>query len=102
MIIDQLESKIKTLPYDKIVPFSYIDIKGVTVDTRRQYLHRLHNRGLISIVDRGYFKRIKHFNEYLFVYGSLKKGFDNHRLLSKSTMAQVPGDADAIITQGCR
>ena len=41
MIIDQLESKIKTLPYDKIVPFSYIDIKDVTVDTRRQYLHRL-------------------------------------------------------------
>ena len=85
MIIEQLESKIKALPYDKVIPFSYIDIESISVDTRRQYLHRLHDRGLISIVDRGHFRRIKHFNEYLFVYGSLKKGFDNHRLLSKST-----------------
>jgi gamma-glutamylcyclotransferase (GGCT)/AIG2-like uncharacterized protein YtfP len=84
--MQQLESKIKALPYDKVFPFSYIDIKGLSVDTRRQYLHRLHDRGFISIVDRGYFKKIKHFNEYLFVYGSLKKGFDNHSLLSKSTI----------------
>ena len=85
MIIEQLESKIKALPYDKVIPFSCIDIEGISIDTRRQYLHRLHDRGLISIVDGGHFRRIKHFNEYLFVYGSLKKGFDNHRLLSKST-----------------
>ena len=45
MIIDQLESKIKTLPYDKVVPFSYIDIKYVTVDTRRQYLHIINVTG---------------------------------------------------------
>lgn len=82
-IIDELESKIKTLPIDKIVPFSYLDLKDVSTDTRRKYLHRLHERGVISIVDRGFFKRIKPFNEYLFVYGSLKKGFDNHRLLDK-------------------
>ncbi len=82
-IIDELESKIKTLPIDKIVPFSYLDLKDVSTDTRRKYLHRLHERGVISIVDRGFFKRIKPFNEYLFVYGSLKKGFDNHILLDK-------------------
>lgn len=82
-IIDELESKIKTLPIDKIVPFSYLDLKDVSTDTRRKYLHRLHERGVISIVDRGFFKRIKPFNEYLFVYGSLKKGFDNHGLLDK-------------------
>lgn len=82
-IIDELESKIKTLPIDKVVPFSYLDLKEISTDTRRKYLHRLHERGVISIVDRGFFKRIKPFNEYLFVYGSLKKGFDNHRLLDK-------------------
>lgn len=27
MIIEQLESKIKALPYDKVIPFSYIDIE---------------------------------------------------------------------------
>ena len=42
------------------------------------------NRGFISIVDRGHFKRIKHFNEYLFVYGSLKKTYWNNILLIDS------------------
>ena len=51
MIIEQLESKIKALPYDKVIPFSYIDIESISIDTRRQYLHRLHDRGLISIND---------------------------------------------------
>ena len=60
MIIERLESKIKALPYDKVIPFSYIDIEGISIDTRRQYLHRLHDRGLISIVDGGHFRRIKH------------------------------------------
>jgi len=35
------------------------------------------------ITGRGEFKRIEPFSEMLFVYGSLKKGFDNHHLLSK-------------------
>jgi len=40
---------------------------------------------MISIVKRGYFKKIEPFHEFLFVYGSLKKGFDNHKFLEKST-----------------
>lgn len=32
---------------------------------------------------RSCFAKIEPFNEYLFVYGSLKKGFDNHKLLEK-------------------
>jgi len=82
-IMDKIESKIAVLPIDEVVPFSYIKLKDVSKDTIRKYLHRLHNRGLISIEKRGYFKKIKPFNEFLFVYGSLKKGFDNHKLLDK-------------------
>jgi gamma-glutamylcyclotransferase (GGCT)/AIG2-like uncharacterized protein YtfP len=83
--IDKLERKINTLPIDQIVPFSFVDMDGISKDTIRKYLHRLHERGMISIVKRGYFKRIEPFHEFLFVYGSLKKGFDNDKLLEKST-----------------
>ncbi len=83
--IDKLERKINTLAIDQIVPFSFVDMDGISKDTIRKYLHRLHERGMISIVKRGYFKRIEPFHEFLFVYGSLKKGFDNDKLLEKST-----------------
>ena len=82
-IIDKIERQINILLIDKIVPFSYINLKDVSKDTIRKYLHRLHDRGLISIEKRGYFKKIEPFNKFLFVYGSLKKGFDNHKLLQK-------------------
>ncbi|NOQ30504.1 MAG: hypothetical protein GQ570_05200 [Helicobacteraceae bacterium] len=83
--IDKIGRKINALPIGRIVPFSYIDLKDVSKDTVRKYLHRLHERGIISIVERGYFEKIEPFHELLFVYGSLKKGFDNHKLLEKST-----------------
>ena len=83
--IDKLERKINALSVDKIVPFSYVELETVSKDTIRKYLHRLHERGIISIVKRGYFKKIEPFHELLFVYGSLKKGFDNHKILDKST-----------------
>ena len=82
-IIDKIERQINALAIDEVVPFSYIKLKDVSKDTIRKYLHRLHDRGLISIEKRGYFKKIEPFNEFLFVYGSLKKGFDNHKLLNK-------------------
>lgn len=85
LIIDELEAKIKALPFDTVIPFSDLDLKDISIDTKRKYLHRLHERGLISIVKRGHFKKIKYFNAYLFVYGSLKKGFDNHKFLEKAT-----------------
>ena len=82
-IIDKIERQINSLAIDEVVPFSYIKLKDVSKDTIRKYLHRLHDRGFISIEKRGYFKKIEPFNEFLFVYGSLKKGFDNHKLLDK-------------------
>jgi len=81
--INRIEHKVNALPIGKIVPFSYLEFEDILKDTIRRYLHRLHERGVISIVARGHFKRIEPFGEYLFVYGSLKKGFDNHKLLTK-------------------
>lgn len=81
--IERIERKINTFEIDKIMPFSAAKIGGISIDTTRKILHRLHDNGFITIIDRGYFKREKTFNELLFVYGSLKKGFDNHSLLEK-------------------
>jgi gamma-glutamylcyclotransferase (GGCT)/AIG2-like uncharacterized protein YtfP len=63
-----------------VVPFSAVKIDGLSTDTKRKILHRLHDTSAITIVERGYFKREEPFSELLFVYGSLKKGFDNHNL----------------------
>ena len=52
-IIDKIERQINALPVDEVVPFSYIQLKDVSKDTIRKYLHRLHDRGLISIEKRG-------------------------------------------------
>lgn len=83
--IEKVEQKILTLPMDTPMPFSEAKTSDVSTDTLRKILHRLHDKGEISIVSRGYFKRIEPFRELLFVYGSLKKGFDNHHLLQKYT-----------------
>ena len=82
--IEKIKRKIKSFDYNTIISFSTLKIKDISVDTTRKVLHRLHDEGFITIVDRGCFKREKEFKELLFVYGSLKKGFDNHSLLNKS------------------
>ncbi|MBN2896785.1 MAG: gamma-glutamylcyclotransferase [Campylobacterales bacterium] len=82
-IIDDLQNEISKLPFDKTFSFSTLSVAGASKDTIRKYLHRLHERGEISIVKRGEFKRIKPLNELIFIYGSLKKGFDNHHLLER-------------------
>jgi len=81
--IEKIERKIKSLHIEDTIPFSEAKIDGVSTDTLRKILHRLHDKGIISIVKRGYFKKEEPYSELLFVYGSLKKGFDNHQLLSK-------------------
>ncbi len=83
--IDKIEHKIHTLPLHTIMPFSEAKVADVSTDTLRKIIHRLHDKGEITITDRGYFKREEPFSELLFIYGSLKKGFDNHHLLSKHT-----------------
>ena len=81
--IEKIERKIKSLHTSTTIPFADAKVDGVSTDTLRKVLHRLHDKGSISIVKRGYFKKEESYSELLFVYGSLKKGFDNHNLLSK-------------------
>jgi len=82
--IDKVQHAIKSLELHEVVPFCTISIDGLSTDTKRKILHRLHDTGAITILKRGYFKREEPFSELLFVYGSLKKGFDNHSLLGNS------------------
>ena len=81
--IEKIHHKVQSLDSDAILPFSTAKVEGISTDTTRKILHRLHDKGVITIVKKGYFKKEESFNELLFVYGSLKKGFDNHNLLSK-------------------
>jgi len=81
--IKKIERKIKSLHSDTTIPFTDAKVDGVSTDTLRKVLHRLHDKGSISIVKRGCFKKEEPYAELLFVYGSLKKGFDNHNLLSQ-------------------
>ena len=75
---------VRLLKLNEVVPFSAVKVDGLSTDIKRKILHRLHDTGAITIVERGYFKREEPFSELLFVYGSLKKGFDNHNLLGNS------------------
>ncbi len=81
--IEKIERKINRLSVNTVVSFSKVKTEDISTDTLRKILHRLHDKGIITITGRGEFKRIEPFRELLFVYGSLKKGFDNHHLLSK-------------------
>ena len=81
--VEKIHRKVQSLDTDVIFPFSAVKMEGISTDTTRKILHRLHDNGIITIVEKGYFKKEELFNELLFVYGSLKKGFDNHNLLSK-------------------
>ena len=81
--IEKIHRAVQSLELNVVMPFSAIDVDSISIDTKRKILHRLHDTGIITIVKRGYFKREELFSELLFVYGSLKKGFDNHNLLNK-------------------
>ena len=81
--VKKIHRKIQLLDSDVVLPFSAVKVDNISTDTTRKILHRLHDNGVITIIKRGYFKKEQSFNELLFVYGSLKKGFDNHNLLSK-------------------
>jgi len=78
---------IKKLPLHKDFTFKYIreNLPNLSTDIIRINLHRLHDNGLITIKDKGVFsKEDEYFEVYLFVYGSLKKGFENDHILEKA------------------
>lgn len=78
---------IKKLPFHKDFTFKFVreNLPDLSTDVIRINLHRLHDNGLITIKDRGIFsKEDDCFEVYLFVYGSLKKGFENEYILEKA------------------
>lgn len=84
---EQIRKFIKKLPLHKDFTFKYIreNLPDLSTDVIRINLHRLHDNGTISIKDKGVFsKEDEHFEVYLFVYGSLKKGFENEHVLDKA------------------
>ena len=47
--IEKIERKINRLPINTIVPFSEVKTKDISTDTLRKILHRLHDKGIITI-----------------------------------------------------
>lgn len=86
-ISNQIKRKLSHFPYEQTISFKELRVqvnKNINIDSFRKALHRLHEQGVITINSRGHFIREKKFEEYLFVYGSLKKGFDNHTVLKEA------------------
>lgn len=84
---EQVKKFIKKLPLHKDFTFKYVreNLLDLSTDVIRVNLHRLHDNGTITIKDKGIFSRENEsFEVYLFVYGSLKKGFENEHLLDKA------------------
>jgi len=82
---NQIKKKLSQFSDDKIITFR--DLRSqmneeINVNSFRKALHRLHKQGIITINGRGQFIKEEKFKIYLFVYGSLKKGFENHDILS--------------------
>ena len=84
---EQIKKFIKKLPLHKDFTFKYVreNLFDLSTDIIRINLHRLHDNGTITIKDKGVFSREdEYFEVYLFVYGSLKKGFENEHVLDKA------------------
>ncbi len=84
----QIREFIIKLPFNTNFSFKFIreNLQDLSTDVIRINLHRLHDKGLITIKEKGTFsKEDEYFEVYLFVYGSLKKGFENEYLLNKAT-----------------
>jgi len=84
---EQIKKFIKKLPLHQNCTFKYVreNLPDLSTDVIRINLHRLHDNGTITIKDKGIFsKEDEYFKVYLFVYGSLKKGFENEHVLDKA------------------
>lgn len=84
---EQIKKIVKKLPLHKDFTFKYIreNLPDLSTDVVRINLHRLHDNGIITIKDKGIFsKEDKNFEVYLFVYGSLKRGFENEHMLDRA------------------
>jgi len=71
--IEKIERKINRLSINTVVPFSKVKTKDVSTDTLRKILHRLHDKGIITITGRGEFKRIEPLGRCFLFTGLSKK-----------------------------
>lgn len=76
-----MNSRLKHLRKGEQYGFEAMRLDGIHPDTVRKHIHRLAERGEVKIVARGKFVRTEPLKVKLFIYGSLKRGFDNHKLL---------------------
>ncbi len=87
-ISKQIKELLSTYPYAKTITFKelrlQLDDSTIKVDSFKHAMHRLHKQGVITISGRGQFVKEDAFKTYLFVYGSLKRGFENHSILSEA------------------
>ena len=86
-IAKQIKKKLYQYSNDDIISFKELRLQldnAIKVDSFGKALHRLHKQGVITINDRGSFVKEKEFKVYLFVYGTLKKGFQNNDMLSQA------------------
>jgi gamma-glutamylcyclotransferase (GGCT)/AIG2-like uncharacterized protein YtfP len=86
-ISDKIKTKLYKWPKNKTISFKELHLQldcDVNINSYRKALYSLHKQGLITINSRGKFIKENPFKVYLFVYGSLKKGFPNNDILSQA------------------
>lgn len=87
----EYESKLKKYlnKLDKKEVYTYADIKlNLKIDDTKKLSYlmcKFHKNGFITKIDRAKFLvENEPLNELIFVYGSLKKGFDNHHVIKNA------------------
>lgn len=76
---------IMNIPVDKIFTFSDLELPYTFNErTVRSILARMVNEQKLTRVRLGHYKHTIGYEQYLFVYGSMKKGFQNHRRLQNA------------------
>lgn len=85
---------VMNIPLDK--GFTYSDLElpyVVNMGTVRSVLSRMVNNQELTRVRSGHYKRTSSYEQYLFVYGSMKKSFQNHERLKN---AEYIGDFQTV------
>jgi len=54
---EKIHRKVQSLETDVIMPFSAAKVEGISTDTTRKILHRLHDNGVITIVKKATSKK---------------------------------------------
>ena len=74
----EINQKIKHLRKDKIYDYAVLEMDGVNKSSIRSAMQRLEEQGKIVKTGRAHFKKTEPFSELVFVYGTMKRGMENH------------------------